>query len=215
MSRRGDAGARGTYTRAVNEALPPTAVALPPDTDPARLIARWRDGDGEALDALLPLIYSDLRQLAAAELRRRRGLDTLQPTALVNEVVLRWLTGGQVAFNDTAHVLRTSARMMRQILIDRSRRAHAAKRGGDWQRETLSRIVNLPLPENTALASLDAALEELQGLDERVAQVVELRYFIGLSVAEVAAVMDVDERTVYRDWAFARSWLRDRVGGPN
>lgn len=189
----------------------PPVAATPPDT--AALIARWRDGDPTALDGLLPLIYTDLRALAAGELRRRRGVDTLQPTALINEVMLRLLGGNPVAFNDVGHVLRTSARMMRQILIDRSRRMRAAKRGGDWQRETLSGIAELPLPQTADLESLDAALEELHGMDERVAQVVELRYFVGLSVAEVAAVMAVDERTVYRDWALARAWLRERVEG--
>lgn len=189
----------------------PPAAASPPDT--AALVARWRAGDPTALDSLLPLIYTDLRALAAGELRRRRGVDTLQPTALINEVMLRLLGGTPVAFNDVGHVLRTSARMMRQILIDRSRRMRAAKRGGDWQRETLSGIAELPLPQTADLESLDAALEELHGMDERVAQVVELRYFVGLSVAEVAAVMAVDERTVYRDWALARAWLRERVEG--
>ena len=187
------------------------AGAAPPDT--AALVARWRAGDPTALDSLLPLIYTDLRALAAGELRRRRGVDTLQPTALINEVMLRLLGGNPVAFNDVGHVLRTSARMMRQILIDRSRRMRAAKRGGDWQRETLSGIAELPLPQTADLESLDAALEELHGMDERVAQVVELRYFVGLSGAEVAAVMAVDERTVYRDWALARAWLRERVEG--
>jgi len=100
---------------------------------------------------------------------------------------------------------------MRQILVDRARRAAADKHGGDWQREDITAALNLPLPDRTDLGHLDEAIGVLEQIDERLARIVELRYFVGLSVPEVAGVLGVDERTVYRDWALARSWLRTRL----
>lgn len=184
-----------------------------PDLAPG-LIARWQSGDIDALDQLLPLIYQDLRAIAARELRRRSGHETLQPTALINEMVLRLLGVQASHFSSVGHFFCASARMMRQILVDRARHHNALKRGGDWQRESLTGIVDLSIPEQTDLQALDAALERLGELDERIAHIVELRYFAGLSVAEVAAALQVDQRTVYRDWALARSWLRDNLEGP-
>ena len=101
---------------------------------------------------------------------------------------------------------------MRQLLVDRARSANADKHGGGWLRDDFTRALDLPIPEQTRLPELDAALTELAALEPRMAQVVELRYFIGLSVAEVAAMLELEERTVYRDWAAARAWLKDRLG---
>ncbi|RDZ29111.1 ECF-type sigma factor [Lysobacter silvisoli] len=180
-------------------------------TDPQTLIQRWRHGDAAALDSLLPLVYADLRAIAARELRGHRGHDTLQPTALVNDVFVRLLGQDGVAFENSAHLFNAAARIMRQILVDRARKAASEKHGGAWRRDDFTEALQLPIPEQTRLPDLDAALAALEQLDARMAQVVELRYFVGLSVPEVARVLGLDERTVYRDWAAARAWLRDRL----
>ena len=174
-------------------------------------LQRWREGDAYALDALLPAVYGDLRQLAARRLADHPEQRTLQPTALLNEMFLRLLGAERIDIVDREHLFRLAARTMRQILVDRARRAAADKQGGRWRREDLTVALRLRLAENTDLERLDEALQELERLDERIARVVELRYFVGLKVDEVARVMAVDERTVYRDWAFARGWLRSHL----
>lgn len=179
--------------------------------DPHTLIQRWRHGDPGALESLLPLIYADLRAIAARELREHRGHDTLQPTALVNDVFVRLLGQESVAFDNPAHLFNTAARIMRQILVDRARKAASEKHGGAWRRDDFTEALQLPIPQETYLPDLDAALSALERLDARMSKVVELRYFAGLSVPEVARVLELDERTVYRDWAAARAWLRDRL----
>ena len=182
------------------------------DPDVTRLVQRWSAGDATALDALLPRVYADLRMLARRELRGHRGHDTLQPTALVNDVLLKLIDrDAPQPLQGRAHLLHTAARMMRQLLVDRARSAASDKHGGGWLRDDFTRALDLPIPESTRLPELDAALTELSRIDARMAQVVELRYFAGLSVAEVAAMLELEERTVYRDWAAARAWLRERL----
>ena len=175
------------------------------------LLTRWRDGDAGALDRLLPLIYADLRRLAASVLRGTPGHATLQTTALVHEALLRVLGVRAADFESPAHLLNVSARMMRQILVDRARAANAQKRGGHWLRDEFTETLELPIPDGTDLDALNEALSELEAVHERMAQVVELRYFVGLSVAEVAHTLGVTERTAHRDWAAAREWLRERL----
>lgn len=177
------------------------------------LLQRWNNGDAAALDALLPLVYADLRGIARRELHGHRGHDTLQPTALVNDVFVRILgSESPQRLSSRAHLFNTAARIMRQLLVDRARRAASEKHGGAWKRDDFTRALDLPVADDTRLPELDTALQDLARLDERMANVVELRCFAGLSVAEVATLMEVDERTVYRDWAAARAWLRDRLG---
>jgi len=180
--------------------------------DATTLVQRWSSGDAGALDALLPLIYADLRAIAGRELSAHRGHDTLQPTALVHDVFLRLLGGEQPQLMSRAHLFNTAARIMRQLLVDRARRAASEQHGGAWRRDDFAAALELPIPENSRLPDLDEALRELSLLDERMAKVVELRYFTGLSVPEVARLLELEERTVYRDWAAARAWLRDRLG---
>ncbi|WP_313928936.1 ECF-type sigma factor [Pseudoxanthomonas sp.] len=180
--------------------------------DITHLVQRWSAGDRDALDQLLPGVYAELRRLARIQLGRRQGHDTLQPTALVNDVLLKLIDrDAPQAMESRAHLYNTAARMMRQMLVDRARSAAADKHGGGWLRDDFTRALELPIPEQTRLPELDAALTELAALEPRMAQVVELRYFIGLSVAEVAAMLELEERTVYRDWAAARAWLKDRL----
>jgi RNA polymerase sigma factor (TIGR02999 family) len=181
------------------------------DDSVTRLLDRWRDGDRAALDRLLPLVYADLRRIAAGMLRAHAGHATLQTTALVHDVLLRLLDRPAADFQDTAHLLNAAARMMRQILVDRARAAMAVKRGGGWLRDDFTAALELPIPEGTDLDELDQALDELESFDPRMASVVELRYFVGLGMSEVAGVLGVTERTVQRDWAGARAWLKDRL----
>ncbi len=171
-------------------------------------LERWREGDAVALDRLLPLVYADLRRIARSVLGATPGHATLQTTALVHEVLLRLLGRMPADFQDTSHLLNASARMMRQVLVDRARKASAGKRGGDWRREDFEEALELPIPDGTDLLALDRALAELEAMDERMARVVELRYFIGLEVPEVAMTLGVAERTAQRDWIAAREWLR-------
>jgi len=172
------------------------------------MLRRWHDGDLRALDSLLPAVYAELRAMAARRLADQRGYQTLQPTALLNEMFLRLLKAEQLDLADRQHFFRLAARIMRQIVVNRLHRSLSEKHGGDWQREDLTKALQLPLPEGVDVEAIDAAISALEQYDEGLARIVELRYFVGLSVAQVASVMEVDERTVYRNWAFARSWLR-------
>jgi RNA polymerase sigma factor (TIGR02999 family) len=174
-------------------------------------LARWGEGDVAALERVLPQVYDELRRLAAHTLRGHRDHDTLQPTALVHDVFVRLLGADAVDLRSRKHLFTTAAKLMRQVLIDRARAAQRDKRGGQWQRVAFIEAMALPVEADTHLPSLDAALTELAALDPRMAQVVELRIFAGLEVVEVARLLEVDERTVYRDWAMARAWLKDRL----
>lgn len=177
-----------------------------------QLLRRWHDGDVASLDALLPQVYDELRQLAAFTLRGHQHHDTLQPTALVNEVFARLLGAQRVDIANRKHLFTTAAKLMRQTLIDRARAQLRDKRGGgQWQQVDWLEALALPIEADTNLPALDEALRALEALDPRMAQVVELRYFVGLEVSEVAALLEVDERTIYREWAMARAWLRQRL----
>lgn len=182
------------------------------DAEITQLLRRWHGGDTASLDALLPRVYDDLRRLAAHELRGHKHHDTLQPTALVNEVFARLLGAAKVDLVSRKHLFTTAAKLMRQTLIDRARAQLREKRGaGQWQQVDWLEALALPIEADTNLPALDDALRALETLDPRMAQIVELRYFVGLEVTEVAALLDVDERTVYREWAMARAWLRQRL----
>lgn len=175
------------------------------------LLHQWGDGNPQALERLLPLVYTDLRRMAANLLRATPGHATLQTTALVHDVLLRLLGRAPTEFENTAHLLNASARMMRQVLVDRARRASSEKRGGMWMRDDFAEALELPIPEGTDLAALDRALDDLESAHPRMANVVELRYFVGLEVTEVAVTLGINERTARRDWVAAREWLRDRL----
>lgn len=186
---------------------------MPTETESVSLLLEhWQAGDPRALEQLLPMVYSDLRAMAASELRQHRGHDTLQPTALVHEMILRLLGADSVNLLDRSHLFNSAARIMRQILVDHARRTQADKRGGGWIREDFHASLDLPIPEHYRLDEVDEALIALERLDAELARIVELRFFAGLSVAEVGVLMDKDERTVYRRWATAKAWLKDRLG---
>lgn len=182
-----------------------------PDVD--ELLQRWSEGDVTALDRLLPLVYADLRRIASRVLGAMPGHATLQTTALVHEVLLRLLGAAPLAFESTAHLLNTAARMMRQILVSRARKAAADKRGGQWRRDEFADALDLPIPDGTDLIVLDQALTELHEAHERMAQVVQLRYFVGLEFGEIATALGTSERTAQRDWLTAHTWLRQHMAG--
>lgn len=180
--------------------------------DVTQLLRKWQEGDLKSLDQLLPLVYADLRYLAAQSLRNNSGHATLQPTALVNEVFVRLLGAGKLDITNRFHLFATAAQLMRQVLIDRARAHQRAKRGGGaLVRLEFDDLLDFPVEESSSLIAMHEALEQLEALDPRMAQIVELRYFAGLSVAEVAVMLEVQERTVYRQWAMARAWLRQRM----
>lgn len=177
-------------------------------SDASRMLAAGR------LDELVPLVYDELRQLAAAILRQERAGHSLQPTALVNEAYLRLIDATKFEWQGRAQFLALAARSMRQILVDHARARDARKRGGDRVRVTLGdeSAGELGAPE-LDLLDLDDALGELAALDARKAQVVELRFFAGLEMAEIAEVLRVGHTTAEDDWYFARAWLRRKLGG--
>lgn len=161
-------------------------------------------------DELMPVVYDELRRLAGAYLRQERGDHTLQATGLVHEAYLRLVHQERVEWQGRRHFFAVGAQVMRRLLVDHARRKGSVKRGGDWQRVTLdaaSPILGRPLDPLEVLA-LDRALARLAELDPRQAQVVELRFFAGLDVAEVAEMLGVSKRTVEGDWTHARAWLR-------
>jgi len=177
-----------------------------------KLLVRFREGDRQAEVQLIPLVYNELRRLASRCLNRERGDHTLQPTALVHEAFFRLTSENQPAWQDRAHFFGVAARLMRQILVDHARRHHSLKRGGDWQRSTMTEELLVYSSEKSAdLLALDEALQRLAIQDERQCRVVEMKFFAGLSVNQIAAVLNVSPRTVKREWTMARAWLRQEM----
>jgi RNA polymerase sigma factor (TIGR02999 family) len=175
------------------------------------LLQAWGRGDLEARDDLLPLVYKELRRCAAAYLRRESANHTLQPTALVNEAYIRLVGQTRVVWQSRAHFYGVAAQMMRRILVDHARAQHRDKRFQAGMKVTLDERVAAPAPRDWELLVLDDALNELTAIDARKAQIVELRYFGGLSEAEVAQVLGISRSTVTREWQIAKGWLYRRV----
>ena len=167
----------------------------------------WGEGDRKALDRLVPLVYSELKRRAGAQLARERGSHTLQPTALVHEAFLRLVDQRSAQWQNRAQFFGVAAQLMRRILVDHARARAAAKRGGDAVRISFDDAGEAAVSPETDVLLLNQALERLAALDGRQARVVELRYFAGLTVEEVAAVLGVSQITVKRDWTMARAWL--------
>lgn len=176
-------------------------------TEVTRLLRAWTDGDREALDQLTPKIYSELKRIARGQMFGQREGDTMQTTALVNEAYLRMVDAKNVTVRDRLHFFAMSASLMRWILVDRARARIAGKRGGGAARVNLDEIPDLAPKRDNEIVALDAALEQLGKLDPRKVQVIEMRYFSGMSVEETAAALDVSPQTVMRDWKLAKAWL--------
>jgi RNA polymerase sigma factor (TIGR02999 family) len=172
-----------------------------------------RGGDEAAAERLLPLVYSELRALAGAAMKRERPGHTLQPTAVVHEAFLRLVGSDQAAWKDRSHFIGIATRVMRQLLIDHARKRGTERRGGDLQRVSLVDVeqVSDGQDESVDLLALHQALDELAQLDPRQAQIVELRYFGGLTGDETAELLGVSRRTVNGDWLMARAWLHRRL----
>ncbi len=171
------------------------------------LLLAWGNGDEAALERLMPLVYDELRKVAARHLRRQRPDHTLQTTALVNEAYLRLIDSSQVRWQNRAHFFAVSAQLMRRILVDFARSRQNLKRGGGAQQVSLDEAMIVSPERGADLLALDDALTRLAALNPRQAQVVELRYFGGLSEEESAEALKVSLRTVQRDWNLARLWL--------
>ena len=177
--------------------------------DVTQLLARWAAGDQDALEKLTPMVYGELRRVARGYMSRERPGHTLQATALVNEAFMRLCAWNGASLKDRSHFFAVSARLMRNILVDRARAQSSVKRGGELLRITLAD--NLPTaskdPEPDYIG-LDEALKRLEAIDSRKSQTVELAFFGGLTADEIARVLGVSESTVMRDLKFAKSWLR-------
>jgi RNA polymerase sigma-70 factor, ECF subfamily len=183
----------------------------PAPSEVTRLLKEWANGDTAARDQLIPIVYGELRAIAARYLRRERHDHTLQPTALVNEAYLRLIDQNQVEWQNRAHFMGVAAKMMRRILVDHARTHNRVKRGSGAQMVSLDEAVAIAEQRAPDLIELDRALDALEAFDERKSRVVEMRYFGGLSVEETAEVLDVSPITVARDWKLAKAWLYTRI----
>ena len=175
------------------------------------LLMAWGGGDKAALDRLMPLVYQELRRLARRQMRREREGDTLQTTALVNEAYLRLVDYERVQARDRSHFLAIAAQAMRRILIERARSRRSDKRGSNPQKISLDEVTEVADARAADLLALDEALQTLSTIDPRKAQLVELRYFGGLTIEETANVLGVSTPTVERDWRTARIWLHKEI----
>ena len=195
-------------------APPKAGMSTPPAHDVTKLLRAWSSGDQQALEKLTPLVYEELHRRARHYVARERPGHTIQTTALINEVYLRLVDFRGVTWQDRAHFLAVCARMMRRILTDVARSRNYQKRGGAAQHVTFDEQLFVTGESPADLVALDDALNGLAGVDQRKSQVVELRFFGGLSVQETAEVLKVSEETVKRDWRLAKLWLlREMSGG--
>lgn len=182
-------------------------MSSPSTPEVTQLLLAWSNGDRAALDQLMPIVYSELRRLAHRQLGAERPNHTLQTTALVNEAYLRLIEQRRMNWENRAQFFGIAAQMMRRILVDFARRRHYLKRGGDALRVSLGEAADTVEMRSADLIALDDALRSLAEVDRRKSQVVELRFFGGLSVEETALALSVSPSTVLRDWSLAQAWL--------
>jgi RNA polymerase sigma-70 factor (ECF subfamily) len=180
-------------------------------TQVTQLLARWSDGDTGAREALIPLVYDELRRVARSALSRQRSGHTLGSTALVHEAYIRLVGRSSVRFENRAHFFAVASHLMRRILVDHARKHNAVKRGGENLTLVLDDEVALPEKREVDLSALDDALTLLATLDARQANIVEMRFFGGLSIDETSHVLGISSATVKREWATARTWLYDAM----
>jgi RNA polymerase sigma factor (TIGR02999 family) len=177
------------------------------------LLTAWRNGNRDALERLISIVYEDLRRMAVRYMEAEHPGHTLQATALVHEAYLRLTREQDRTWADRAHFFAVSAQIMRNLLVDHARATASVKRGGGAEELSLDQAPDLSVPEPEETLALDAALSRLATLDPRASRIVELRYFVGLNIEEVASVMGLSERTVTRDWQTAKAWLRAELRG--
>jgi RNA polymerase sigma-70 factor (ECF subfamily) len=186
------------------------------DSDPdnvSRLLREWSDGNEQALEEMLPLIYDELRRLAHNFLYRERPGHTLQTTALVHEAYLKLIDQRDPHWQNRAHFFAIAAQAMRRILIDSARKHVAEKRGGGGQKLSLAEIATISPEPNTNLLALDEALNRLAEIDSQQSRIIELRYFGGLTIEETAEVIRLSPATIKREWTMARAWLHQALAG--
>lgn len=186
------------------------------DPEITEYLRAWEKGDDRALEQLLPMVYAELRAIAANHLGSERSGHTLQPTALANEAYLRLQGLKNVPWHDRTHFFAMASRIMRRVLVDHARARSAQKRGADAPRVELTEGLNdalQPAMDAVELIDLDRALDQLAEAEPRLARLVEVRFFGGLTIEEAAGVLGCSPRTAKRDWAFARAWLLRRLGG--
>jgi RNA polymerase sigma-70 factor, ECF subfamily len=204
------------YTGAPADASIMEPHPVPDGGDVTTLLRRWRNGDAAAFEQLMPLVYGELHRMARRYLAGERANHSLQPSGLVNEVCLRLLGWDEARWQDRGHFFGVSAGMMRRVLVDIARRRDAGRRGGPGAvRVPLDGLeIAAPAEADMDLVAVDRALDRLAAHDARKARIVELRFFGGLSMEEIARALDVSVRTVHSDWALARAWLyRELTGG--
>jgi RNA polymerase sigma-70 factor, ECF subfamily len=192
--------------------MPEKSLADELPSEASRLLGRMRQGDLEAAEELYRLLYADLRRIAARQLRREGRAVTLSPTALVNEAYLRAFAHGVPVIEDRHHFLALSSQVMRRLLVDRARKRKSLKRDGGPP-ETLRDLLLRDSHDPELILEVDLALQRLALFAPRAVQIVEMRYFAGMEVHEVAEVLATSERTVAREWSMARSWLFEELGG--
>jgi RNA polymerase sigma factor (TIGR02999 family) len=182
-------------------------VERPEPKDVTRLLQEWSGGSSQALNELMPLVYNQLRQLAACQLRRERHSHTLQSTALVHEAFLKLIDQDRVQWKDRDHFFAIASQLVRRILVSHARSRNASKRGGGSTALAFDDSIRLPERNDIDLVALDDALESLSRLDPQQARIIELRFFGGLSIAGTARVLGISTSTVTREWKVARAWL--------
>jgi RNA polymerase sigma factor (TIGR02999 family) len=181
----------------------------PQNAEITQLLIAWSDGRREALEDLMPIVYADLRRVAAGYMRREAAGHALQPTALVHEAYVRLVDQKRVKWRNRAHFFGVAAGLMRRILVDSARRRRADKRGGSWERVTLAGDEAAPDSHREVdVLALHVALERLAEFDPQQERIVELRYFGGLTIEETAEVVGISAATVAREWRIAKAWLR-------
>lgn len=172
------------------------------------LLSAWRVGNAQALEQLIPIVYDELRRIAARSMRNEQPGHTLQATALVHEAYMRLAKEQDRTWENRAHFFAVAAQVMRNLLVDHARAAKRSKRGGGAVQTTLDEASGIVTADPDDLLALDEALSRLSAVDPRAGRIVELRYFVGLSNAEIAAVLQTSEKTVKRDWSAAKAWLQ-------
>jgi len=186
-------------------------LMTPAPHEVTKLLQDWSDGDETALERLMPLVYDELHRLAHQYLRREGPGHLLQTSALINEAYLRLVDQPEIRWENRDHFFGIAARLMRRILVDDARKRNAAKRGGSLIQVPLDEAASVAHEQAANVAALDDALKILETIDTRQGQIVELRFFGGLSIEETANVLHVSPGTVMRDWTFARAWLRNEM----
>jgi RNA polymerase sigma factor (TIGR02999 family) len=187
-------------------------MSSPPTPEVTQLLQAWSNGDRAALDQLMPIVYAELRRLARRQLASERPDHTLQTTALVNEAYLRLVDQNSLQWQNRAHFFAVAARIMRHILVDYARARHNAKRGGRAKKVRLDEAAEVSTERAAEMVALDDALTALGEFDPRRGQIVELRFFGGLSVEETAEALNVSPGTVAREWTLAKAWLQREIG---